>query len=94
MSDMRIELSRHAEELMQQRGMRPSDLELVCEFGTKTAEGYFLCRKDKARAIAQLKCLISRLEHLENRLVVLQGNRVVTVYKASKKKQNRILSMG
>ena len=85
-------LSKHAEERMQQRGMRPSDIQLICEFGTETRDGYFLRSRDKARAISDLKNLIGRLEHLDSRYVVVDGNHVLTAYKASTRKQKKILN--
>lgn len=59
-------LSRHAETRMRQRGMRPSDLDLILHFGSvidgDILDVYFLKNKDVQREIDRLNGEIRRQE--------------------------------
>ena len=87
-----IALTSHAEKRLQQRGMRIADVKLIMQYGTEVADGYLLRRKDVAKAMSNLKKVMTRLEHLEGRVVIEEDQHVITAYKTCRKKQRRLLS--
>ena len=78
--------TRHARTRMQQRGFRLKDIPLVLACGTQIDEAVYLMRGlDVDRMIAVLKGVIQRLERLRNTEVVLQNERLVTIYRPKPK---------
>ncbi len=82
-----MELTNHATIRLQQRGMRPDDIELILRYGTTVPDGFFLRRKDVSRAVSDLKGLIKRLEHLQDRAIIVEGDTVVSAYPVTRQKQ-------
>lgn len=89
-----MKLSRHIRKCLQQRGMRNSDANLICHYGTQVGDGFLLRRRDVAVATSELKRAIIELERLEGRLVIIRGDLGVTAYKASLNTQKRCLREG
>lgn len=87
-----MELSVHAQQRIQQRGMRKTDVELIMRFGTRVNDGYFLRTRDVLQAQHDLKIVMSRLDRLSGRVVITAGSTVVTTYVVSRDKQRKLLS--
>ena len=93
--------SRHAEQRMGQRGIRPSGLDLVLRHGSiidgDTHAIYFLKSKDAQREIERLnnqirylKRDIQMLERMRGVKVVVADGTVVTCYRSNQRDQKRI----
>ena len=90
MSDLTY--SRHAEVRMNQRGVRPFDIELILQCGSEIGDDvYFLSRKDAERAIRRRKSEIQALERLSNHKLVRAGDTIVTCYRSERHDQRRML---
>ena len=84
-------VSDHAVCRMQQRGVMERDIELITAIGMETGDGYFVRRKDVQAFERDLKSLINRAHRLVGKRIVVEGNRLVTAYVASPRKQKRLL---
>jgi hypothetical protein len=86
-----MNITAHAKQRLQQRGLNANDLELIMMHGTETSDGYFL-RRANIRVVEQtLKRLIDHLYRLEGKYIVVKGDNVITAYHPSKKKRKRVL---
>ena len=86
-----LNFSPHATSRMSQRALRENDIELILEIGTDTGDGYVVCKKDVQRRVRMLKKEIAQAERLEGKRVVIEGDRVVTAYHATRHKQKHLL---
>ena len=86
-----LQMTRHADQRMRQRGLSAEDIELVYRFGTQTAAGILLRRKDVANFERCIKRTISRLERLEGTLVVNDGDVIMTSYHTTTRRQKRLM---
>lgn len=90
-----IALSHHAEVRMCQRGLRPSDVELILRCASEIGEDvYFLSRKDAEREIRRRKQEIQALERLRDQKLVVADDTVVTCYRSLRRDQKRMLRNG
>ena len=87
-----MQLCEHAMIRMNQRGMRTRDVDLFLECGTKISDGYFLRDRDVTTAVLQRRKEIERLEKLRGKVLITDGNTVVTAYKPSRKRERRLLN--
>lgn len=86
-----MRLCGHAMIRMSQRGFRTRDVDLFLECGTKVSDGYFLRDRDVTTAILQRQKEIERLERLRGKVLIADGDTVVTAYKPSRKRERRLL---
>ena len=86
-----MNLSFHAQQRLQQRGLNDSDIDLILSHGTETSDGYYLRRKDVEEAEKELRKQINRLNRLAGKYVVVKGETVITAYHPTKRKQKRVL---
>jgi hypothetical protein len=86
-------MSRHATERLVQRGYCDEDLRLVIEHGTATCEGYYMRGRDIEAAREDVdKSHWERLSRLAATLVVVgEGGVVITVYRAGRRTEKRLL---
>jgi hypothetical protein len=85
------ELTCHATTRLSQRGFRNVDVDLIQQIGTIVEDG-FIVRKSDCRARQQeLKRLSDRIGRLSGARVVLVGENVLTVYRAEKPTERRLL---
>ena len=84
-------LTSHAKKRLRQRGMRESDVSLIYRYGTQLGDGILLTRRDIQAATTELRKTITQLEHLKGRVVIVQTDAGITVYKASLKTQRKML---
>jgi len=82
----------HAEKRMRQRGRIGSDLKFIFENGTPCKRGVLLTKKDKQELIERAKKTIKLAEKLEGTFLACDGETVITVFRATKDQQKRILS--
>jgi len=85
----------HADRRLHQRGLRPHDLDLILTFGEWVADGCLLTEKAVSNARRTLRQLgnrdaLQRVDHLRNVTVIVQGNTVVTVYRADARRVRRL----
>ena len=84
--------STHAQSRMQQRGLRPADLELVLAVGSLVSDDvYFLSRADVDREILERQSEIRALQRLRNQKVVMTENTIVTCYRSRPWDQRNML---
>ena len=90
-----LELSRHAEARMRQRGLRDADLSLVMEVASPVgADVWLLTDEDVAREVNRLRRRLQRVERLRGTKIVVSGDAVVTAYRSTPKDQRRTLRRG
>lgn len=83
----------HARERLRQRGRRTQDVNLIVRYGTVVnGGGVVLLRQDVDRAISDLKRCAEALQRLANWKVVLAGDRVVSIYPATRRNIRRATS--
>lgn len=83
--------TRHADARIRQRGFRERDLEALVRFGREMPDGTVrLLDEDVDREIDDLRRWITILDRLRGMTAVIDGGRVVTVYK-SRRQKRRIL---
>jgi len=82
----------HARARLQQRGRCERDVDLILRYGTDVkGDGVVLLEDDVIRTIRDLKTLSERLQRLANWKVVFAGNKIVTIYRARREHQKRLL---
>lgn len=86
-----MRVSTHAQKRMQQRGLTMDDIELVMQFGTEAGDGIYMRAKDIKRAESEFKKLISQLQRLSGKYVIIQGDTIVTTYHPSERRKKKIL---
>ncbi len=74
----------------QQRSVKESDLGLVFEFGTDTARGTILTKKDILEVEREAKYLVDRLHKMKDVFVAADGADLITTYRATKKQIRRL----
>ncbi len=108
MRKFHLNVTKHAEARMSQRGVRNKDVALVYQHGTQIGPSeWFMKRSDAAREIRQLegdlgsgnqralKRKVQRLERLRKGLqVVVQGDAMRTCYWPSTARQRRVRRRG
>jgi hypothetical protein len=85
-------ISIHAGQRLRQRGLQESDLERIRSSGEEFSEGYLMSDRAIRERVSMLKREIQRLERLKGAVLIEQGNTLVTVYRADRKRCCRILS--
>jgi hypothetical protein len=86
-----MNITKHAEQRLQQRGLIHSDLDMIIRHGTETKDGYILRRTDVQAIERDLKKLIERFYRLEGKHVVVEREHVITAYHPSKEKERKVL---
>ena len=86
-----MNITKHAQQRIQQRGLSATDLEIILTHGTETRGGYYLRRKDTERVEVELKKLINQLHRLTGKYVVVEGNTVITAYHPGQRSQKNVL---
>jgi hypothetical protein len=81
----------HAQQRISQRGLTEPDVALIVAYGTETKDGFFLRQQDVRAVEGELKILLSALDRLRGKYVVLSGETVITAYHPTKPKVKRIL---
>jgi hypothetical protein len=80
---MTLELTRHVERRLRQRGLRECDLEFVLRHGSHLGDAVVLTNKDAEAAIAEHRREIARLGRLRGTAVFTKESAVVTVFRPS-----------
>lgn len=86
-----FDLTPHAIVRMSQRGVRLADIELVELIGTEVEGGLYVRRKDVLAFVRHLTSLGDRARRLLGKRLVIENDAVVTVYRARKRKERRLL---
>lgn len=86
-----LTLTKHGRERMAQRGFDSIDLALLLRFGVETADGVFMPRKHAQAAARGFRALAVHVERLADAYGVVQGGRLVSMYRAGKEKRKRLL---
>jgi hypothetical protein len=85
-------LSVHAQARMHQRSVKFGDLELVRAFGEQVPDGYLISDKAIEQCKHTLRAQIQQLERLRGLAIIEISQRVITVYRADKKRIKRLRS--
>ncbi|MBY6266542.1 hypothetical protein EI613_32355 (plasmid) [Azospirillum sp. 412522] len=86
-----VSVTRHATTRMAQRALHADDLELIMLVGTEVEDGYLVREKDCQAAERYLKRLLDQVRRLRGARVVVDGEQVVTVYRAGSSKKRHLL---
>lgn len=86
-----LRLTAHAAVRIAQRGIALNDLDLITWLGTEVEGGYLVRKKDVQAFERQLKKLWNQARRLEGKRVVVEGNAVVTAYRARQGKERHLL---
>jgi hypothetical protein len=84
-------LTRHSTERQRQRGYLKEDLGLVLEVGTPAGNAVLLTDRDVNERVAECRRRISQLERLRGTAVILDGDTILSVYRARRHKARRLL---
>ena len=86
-----LTMTNHAAVRMAQRGIASKDAELIVMIGTEVEGGYLVREKDYRKVEHAVKRWLQQCRRIIGKRLVIQNNRIVTGYPASKKKQRRLL---
>ena len=83
--------STHAAARLAQRTVSASDLDWALQIGREVDDGLLVLDKDTEATARELERLAQRVRRLGGLRVVLDGDRLITVYRAHPAKQKRLL---
>lgn len=83
-------LTQHAAARIRQRGLCRQDLELVIAHGEPVDDGYVMSREVIKARKCELVAEMKRLERLNGIVVIDQGGRIVTIYRADKQRMRSL----
>ncbi len=86
-----LQLTHHGSVRMAQRGISNRDIDLITLIGSEVDDGYLVLNKDCQVFIRKLKKLISNVQRLQGKRVVVVDGQIITVFHANKEEQKRIL---
>jgi hypothetical protein len=86
-----LDTTKHVIIRMAQRNISADDLGLAMQIGTEVDDGFLVREKDVQSYVRVLKHQIERAEKLIGTRIVNDGDSVITVYRAGKRKQRRLL---
>ncbi len=87
--------TRHAERRLNQRGIRPRDVDLLLNSATQVSpDAYLLTNSDVDREILRRKQEIQQLERLRGIKLVVEGETLITAYRSKESDQRRTLRRG
>jgi RNA-binding protein YhbY len=84
-------LTSHATTRLPQRGFRNDDVDLIQQIGTAVEDGFIVRKSDCSALQQELKRLSDRIGRLSGARVVVVGGNVLTVYRAEKATERRLL---
>jgi len=84
-------LTKHAQARVSQRGLRSIDMELLLLIGTPVDDGYLATAKNCEAVEKQCKYLLERIHRLRGKRLVMAEGRVVTAYKAERRRVKQLL---
>lgn len=92
-----VSISRHAFKRSEQRGLQLKGLNLVMEFGEEVDDGFVMTQNAFSYALNTLrkekrKKDIQHLGRLNNVAVIIEGDVIITAYRADKKRLRRLKS--
>ena len=88
MSD--LALTNHAVVRMAQRGILPSDLDIIFAIGSEVEDGILVRQKDVEAAERSIRNLLKRLQKVKGKRLVLAGGCLVTACHASDRERQRL----
>ena len=86
-----MKFTTHVMTRAQQRSTTQKDIEFLVANATQVTDGYFLSNKDVDAIVRSHKREIRRCERLRGRFVVVDGETVISIYPANRRKQKRLL---
>jgi hypothetical protein len=87
-----VELSTHATARIRQRGLNEHDVDLIRAVGETVEDGFLMTNRAIEQQIQALRREIVRIERLRGVAVIEGGTRIITVYRADKKRVRRLLA--
>lgn len=86
-----LSLTTHAVTRMAQRAILPSDLEIILAFGSEVEDGILVRKKDVESAERALRNLLTRVQKIKGKRLVMVDGCLVTAYHASDREQLRLM---
>jgi hypothetical protein len=86
-----IEMTRHADKRIQQRGISKSDIDIVLRYGEEIeGQGLLMTNKVADDIIGSLKSQIVKIERLRNTKLVVDGAAIITCYPCGNREKRRM----
>jgi hypothetical protein len=86
-----LQLTAHVTARMSQRGISNGDLQLIQFIGSEVEGGYLVRKKDFQVLDRELKQLHDHARRLVGKRLVIEGDRLVTAYHATRSKELQLL---
>ena len=86
-----LALTDHAMVRMAQRGILPSDIDLIMAIGTEVDDGVFVRRKDVQVLERAFRCILKQAKKVEGKRLVVTNGCLVTAFHASPREQYRLM---
>lgn len=89
MGGRKVKLTNHAAARVRQRGMIPSDVELIHAYGREMSDGFFLGHHEVALMREELRRMDRRLDRLQGKAVIAAGDEIITLMHVEAEKRRR-----
>lgn len=90
--DIAVKITRHANARIRQRGLTERDVSLIRAVGETVDDGFLMTNRAIDLRVQALRREIVRIERLRGVAVIEGGNKIVTVYRADRKRVRRLLA--
>jgi hypothetical protein len=86
-----LNVSRHAVVRLAQRSLSVEDVDFIMMIGTEVEDGFVVLDRDVNALGAELRSCLQRIERLKGKRLVIEGNRLITAYRAKAATERRLL---
>ena len=83
-------LTDHAVLRLAQRGIVPSDLDLIMAIGSEVEDGFLVLKKDVQVVEHALRAILKKLKKVEGKRLVIAEGHLVTAFHASDREQCKL----
>lgn len=87
-----VDMTRHANARIRQRGLTEHDVNLIRAVGETVEDGFLMTNRAIDLQVQALRRQIARMERLRGVAVIEDGNTIITVYRADRKRVRRLLA--
>jgi hypothetical protein len=81
----------HALVRMAQRGIPPSDVDLIVALGSEVEDGILVCKKDLQSLERTVRHILKRLKRIEGKRLVVTNGHLITAFHASPRECRRLI---
>lgn len=87
-----LEMSKHAAARIRQRGLTERDINLIRGSGESVDDGFLMTNRAIDLRVQALRREITRIEKLRGVAVIESADKVITVYRADRKRVRRLIA--